>query len=277
MPNNTTKLEDIEIALFLDGIRQWYGFDFHDYATASLKRRIWKCVQAEGLKTVSGFLERVLHDPACMERFLMTISVDTTAMFRDPEFYLAFRQKVVPLLRKLPFIRIWHAGCASGEEVYSMAILMQEEGLYDKARIYATDMNEVLLENAKSGIYPLRSMQEYTANYQKAGSLAGSFAEYYTASHDHVLFKPALQKNIVWGQHNLVTDSSFNEFQVIICRNVMIYFNKTLQARVHRLFYDSLCLNGIIGLGKSESMRFTPCEECYEVIDAEQKIYRKVR
>jgi len=274
---NSEKLEDIEISLFLDGIHQRYGFDFRDYSDASLKRRIWKCVHSEGLQTITRLLDRVLHDPVCMERFLMTVSVDTTSMFRDPDFYRAFRQKVVPLLRNLPLIRIWHAGCASGEEVYSMAILMQEEGLYDKCRIYATDMSEVILEKAKSGIFPLRFMQEYTGNYLKAGSLGGSFSEYYTASHEHVLFKPSLKKNIVFAQHNLVTDGSFNEFQVIICRNVMIYFNKKLQDRVHRLFFDSLSLSGFIGLGKSETIRFTPCEESYEVLDAEQKLYRKVR
>jgi len=219
--------ENIEIALLLDGIYRKYGFDFRNYAHASLKRRIWKSVHAEELKSVTGLLERLLHDPAAMERFLITISVDTTALFRDPGFYLALRRTVAPFLRELPFFRVWHAGCASGEEVYSMAILLQEEGLYAKSRIYATDMNEVLIEKAKSGIYPLRAMQEYTENYQQAGG-AGSLSEYYTASHGHVLIKPSLRQNIVWGQHNLVTDSSFNEFQLIICRNVMIYFDTTL-------------------------------------------------
>lgn len=274
MPHN---LENIEIALFLDGIYRRYGFDFRDYAPASLKRRIWKCIQNEGLKSISGFLEKVLHEPACMERFLMTVSVDVTSMFRDPGFYVAFRQKVVPLLQNLPLIRIWHAGCCTGEEVYSMAILMQEEGLYDKTRLYATDMNEALLEKAKTGIYHLRNMQVYTENYQKAGGKAGSFSEYYTSRHDYALFRPSLQNNIVWAQHNLVTDSSFNEFQVIICRNVLIYFNKTLQARVHRLFNNSLCMNGILGLGSRESMKFSVCEESFKLLDGEQKLYRKVR
>jgi len=270
------ELEDIEVRLLLEGIYQHYGWDFRDYAPASLKRRIWKCIQDEKLETVSGFQEKVLHDPACMERFLLAMSIDVTAMFRDPGFYLAFRRRVAPLLRVLPFIRIWHAGCASGEEVYSMAILLHEEGLCDRCRLYATDMNEAVVEKAKAGIFPLSAMQEYTSNYQQAGGRS-SFSEYYTARYDNAILRPALKENIVWAQHNLVTDASFNEFHVIVCRNVIIYFNKSLQERVHRLIYDSLATGGVLGLGSKESLRFTPCEDCYEVVDEREKLYRKVR
>src|SRR5439155_17804684 len=185
---------------------------------------------------IAGLLEKVLHDPACMERLLLDLSVNTTAMFRDPKLYLAFREKVVPLMRTYPFVSIWHAGCSTGEEVYSMAILLTEEGLYDRCRIYATDINDVVLQQAKDGIFPLNRMQEYTENYIRAGGKQ-SFSEYYTAKYDGALFSPTLTRNVVFSQHNLVTDRSFAEFNVIFCRNVLIYFDRELQDRVHGLFY----------------------------------------
>src|SRR5512132_3148531 len=175
-------LELIEIQLLTEGIYRHYGFDFRDYSLPSLRRRIWKRVYAEGLSTISGLQEKVLHDASCMERLLLDLSINTTAMFRDPTFYLAFRQKVVPMLRTYPFVRIWHAGCSTGEEVYSMAILLEEEGLYDRCRIYATDINDVVLTRAREGIYALDRMQEYTQNYLKAGGRR-SFSEYYTAKY----------------------------------------------------------------------------------------------
>src|SRR5215213_10903597 len=221
-------LEAIEVRLLTEGIFQHYGFDFRDYSMPSLRRRIWKRVYAEGLSTISGLIEKVLHDPQSMERLLLDLSVNTTAMFRDPTFYLAFRRKVVPMLRTYPFVRIWHAGCSTGEEVYSMAILLQEEGLYDRARIYATDINEVVLQRARAGIFPLEKMQEYTENYIRAGGTR-SFSEYYTAMYDGALFNSSLTRNVVFSQHNLVTDGSFSEFHVILCRNVMIYFDRELQ------------------------------------------------
>ncbi|HEX2095098.1 MAG TPA: protein-glutamate O-methyltransferase CheR [Longimicrobiaceae bacterium] len=271
-----TELEKIEVELLLEGIYRYYGFDFRSYAYASLKRRVWKRIHAEGLSTVSELQSRVLHEREMMERLLMDLSVNVTAMFRDPNFYRAFRTKVVPLLRTYPFIRVWHAGCSTGEEVYSMAILLTEEGLYDRARIYATDINEVVLQQAKAGIFPLEKMQDYTQNYLQAGGKR-SFSEYYTAAYDGALFSPPLTRNVVFAQHNLVTDRSFSEFNVILCRNVMIYFDRSLQARVHGLFYESLPVYGILALGSKESMRFSEYEECYEEIDSREKIYRKVR
>lgn len=240
---NNKELEEIEIQLLLEGIYRHYGFDFRDYAQASLKRRIWKCIQEEKLETVSGFQERILHDPVFMKGFLLAISIDVTSMFRDPGFYLAIKKKVVPHLRNHSLLRIWHAGCSTGEEVYSMAILLLEEGLYDKTRIYATDLNGVILEKAKNGIFPLTSMKEYTDNYLKAGG-TGSFSEYYTARYENALFKSSLKKNIIWAEHNMVSDASFNEFHIILCRNVMIYFNKSLQDRVHKLLYESMAISG---------------------------------
>ena len=269
-------LEEIEIQLLTEGVYRHYGFDFRDYSMPSLRRRIWKRIYAEGLSTISGLVEKVLHDPACMERLLLDLSINTTAMFRDPTFYLAFRQKVVPMLRTYPFVRIWHAGCSTGEEVYSMAILLQEEGLYDRCRIYATDINEAVLQKAKAGIFPIASMQENTSNYIAAGGTR-QFSEYYTARYDHAIFRPALRESVVFAQHNLVTDASFNHFNVIFCRNVLIYFNNALQERVQRLFLNSLEMFGILGLGKKETVRYTSVSDYFEEIDAEERLYRRVR
>jgi chemotaxis protein methyltransferase CheR len=269
-------VEQVEIELLLEGVFRQYGYDFRSYAYASIRRRVWKRIRAEGLETVSALQQRVLHDQEAMNRLLMDLSVSVTAMFRDPGFYAAFRERVVPLLRTYPFIRVWHAGCSSGEEVYSLAILLHEEGLYERARIYATDINEVVLQQAKAGIFPIDKMREYTQNYQRAGGTA-SFSEYYTAAYDGALFSPALKRNVVFSQHNLVTDNSFSEFNVILCRNVMIYFNRTLQGRVHELFYQSLPTYGILALGSKETLRFSGYEDRYETISASEKIYRKVR
>jgi chemotaxis protein methyltransferase CheR len=199
-----------------------------------------------------------------------------TAMFRDPGFYRAFRDIAIPLLRTWPFIRIWHAGCSTGEEVYSMAILLSEEGLYERSRIYATDINDVVLQQAKAGIFPLNRMQEYTENYIRAGGKQ-SFSEYYTAKYDGALFSPSLTRNVVFSQHNLVTDRSFSEFNVIFCRNVLIYFDRELQDRVHALFYESLSMFGVLALGSKETLRFSKYEPCYEKLHAREKMYRKVK
>ncbi len=263
-PRYDAELERIEIELLLEGIYRHYGFDFRAYAYASIRRRLWKRIEGEGLSTVSALQARVLHEPQLMERLLLDLSINVTAMFRDPTFYRAFRENVVPLLRTYPFIRFWHAGCATGEEVYSMAILLQEEGLYERCRIYATDINEVVLQKAKEGIFPLDRMQEYTENY-------------IAARYGGALFEPTLTKNVVFSPHNLVTDRSFSEFNVILCRNVLIYFDKALQAKVHRLFYESLAMFGILAVGSKESVRFSPHENSYEQINGPEKIYRKAR
>ncbi len=270
------ELERIEIELLLEGIFRNYGFDFRSYAYASVRRRLWKRIEAEGLPTVSALQARVLHEPQLMEKLLLDLSINVTAMFRDPGFYRAFRETVVPLLRTYPFIRLWHAGCATGEEVYSMAILLKEEGLYDRCRIYATDINEVVLQKAKEGIFPLDRMQEYTENYISAGGKR-AFSDYYLAKYGGAIFDDALTRNVVFSLHNLVGDRSFAEFNVILCRNVLIYFDKSLQARVHGLFYDSLAMFGILVLGSKESLRFAPFEECYEQINGQEKIYRKAK
>ncbi|SRR5579883_2930201 len=274
-PSNPNALEDIEVQLLLEGIYRYYGFDFRGYAPSSMKRRIRKIMSTEMLPTISALQDKILHDAACMERFLLGLTVNVTSMFRDPSFFLSFRLRVVPLLRTYPFIRIWHAGCSTGQEVYSMAILLQEEGLYHRCRIYATDMNELVLQKAKQGIYALNLMQEYTQLYLKAGGKR-SFSEYYTAGYGNAIFRGSLKENIVFSQHNLATDSSFNEFNVILCRNVLIYFDRTLQQRVHQLFYDSLCSFGILGLGRRESLKLTPHEQSYEELIKGERLYRRL-
>ena len=275
LPTETGILEDIEIGLLLEGLYRAHGFDFRDYSRASIKRRILEMMTAEKLETVSAFQNRVLHDTACLERFLLGLSVHATAMFRDPSFYSTLRRRVVPLLRTYPTVQIWIAGCSTGEEVYSLAILLQEERLYEKCRIYATDISQAVLRRARDGIFPLAAMRDYTNNYHQAGGLH-EFSDYYTAQYDSVIFSTGLKNNVVFSEHNLATDGSFNEFQVILCRNVMIYFNKDLQARVHNLLYDSLSMFGVFGLGNKESLKFTPRASAYEHLNANDKLYRKV-
>ena len=270
----TDDLERIEVQLLLEAIYQHYGFDFRGYAAASLKRRLWHRAHAEKLDTISALQDRVLHDPAVMERLLLDLSINVTAMFRDPTFYVAFREKVVPLLRTYPFTRIWVAGCSTGEEVYSLAMLLLEEGVYDRTRIYATDINESVLNRARAGVFPLDKMREYTENYIRAGGKR-AFSEYYLAKYDGAQFQRTLVDNVVFAQHNLVSDRSFNEFNVIMCRNVMIYFDRTLQERVHRLFYESLVTFGVLALGAKESIRFSPHEDAYEELDPAERLYRK--
>lgn len=270
------ELEDIEIQLLLDGIFQHYGYDFRDYAISSLKRRIKISVEDEHVETISGFQEKILHDSMCMIRFIDTMSIGVTEMFRDPAFYLAFRKDVVPVLKHLPSIRVWHAGCSTGEEVYSMAILLKEEGLLEKTTLYATDMNEEALQKAKEGIYSIKATKQYNDNYIMTGG-SESFAKYYTAKYDNAIIKPELKTKIVWAEHNLVTDGSFNEFDAIICRNVMIYFNKALQNHTHKLFYESLSATGFFIIGNKENINLSPYEKYYKVIDPKWKIYRKIK
>jgi chemotaxis protein methyltransferase CheR len=269
------ELEDIEIGLLLEGVYRAHGFDFRDYSRASIKRRILELMKSEKVNTVSALQDKLLHDAACLDRFVLGLSVHATAMFRDPTFYSTFRRKVVPLLKTYPTVQIWIAGCSTGEEVYSLAILLQEEKLYDKCRIYATDISQVVLRRARDGIFPLSAMREYTNNYHQAGG-THEFSDYYTAQYDSVIFNPGLRHNVVFSEHNLATDGSFNEFQVILCRNVMIYFNKELQARVHNLFYESLSMFGVFGLGNKESLKFTPRAAFYQHINDNDKLYRKV-
>jgi chemotaxis protein methyltransferase CheR len=269
------RVEEIEFELLLEGVFRQWGFDFRNYAPSSLRRRVMNFMRGEHIASISALQDRVLHDEAWLNRFLYSLSVNVSAIFRDPGFYRSFRKEVVPLLRTYPFVRIWLAGVSMGEEVYSLAILLQEEGLYERCRIYATDINDAVLKKAKEGIYPLDLMQSYTSNYIKAGG-SREFSNYYTAAYDRAIFKSSLRDNVVFAQHNLAGDASFNEFHVILCRNVMIYFNSQLQADVHRLLYASLVMFGILGLGAKETLKFSPHEHAYEEIDKTAKLYRRV-
>lgn len=271
-----SELEDVELRLLLEGIYQYYGYDFRNYVNASIRRRIWYRIRAERLTNVSSLQEKVLHDPAAMARLFSDFSIQVSEMFRDPVFFDFFRKMVVPLLKELPFIRIWHAGCSSGEEVYSMAIMLYEAGLYHKTKIYATDMNQDLLIRAKEGVYLLDKMQLYGDNYLKSGG-KDKLDAFYEVRKDKAVFHSFLSRNVIFAQHNLATDHSFNEFHVIICRNVLIYFDKILQNRVHKLFYESLCMSGILGLGSKEDIAFNDYASYYVPFTPEQKIYRKVK
>ena len=265
-----------ELTLVLADIERRYGYDFRDYAYASLKRRFRQFARNEHLASMPELRECVLERPDCMARLLNTVSVSVTSMFRDPGCYLALREKVVPRLRSAHSIRVWVAGCATGEEAYSLAILLKEEGLCDSARIYATDLVQPMIDAARAGIFSTRKMPEFTRNYMAAGGTR-PFCEYYSAEDDCATLASALQANIVWAVHNLVTDGSFNEFQVIFCRNVMIYFTAALQVRVHKLLYDSLAVGGFLVVGSHEAIAGSPHEDCYAALDVDARIYRKVK
>jgi chemotaxis protein methyltransferase CheR len=269
------ELEAVQVRLFLENLFLRYGYDFRGYAYPSMRRRILRLVELEQATSIPALQARVLEDPACLERVLHSLTIHVTAMFRDPDFYVSFRTNVVPLLRTYPFVRVWIAGCASGEEVFSLAILLHEEKLYDRCRMYGTDLSESVIQAAKAGVFPLSQMKEYTANYIRAGGKE-DFSSYYKAEADGAIFRPWLRDNVVFAQHNLVTDGSPNEFNLIFCRNVMIYFTTELQAHVHRLFYSSLMRLGVLALGTRESLRFTPHEQDYEAIDSKQRIFKKV-
>lgn len=271
---NAADREMIEIDLLLEGVYRQYGFDFRQYSPASVRRRLRRRMDAEGLGTMTALLERLLHEPACMERLLLDLSVNVTSMFRDPTFYAALRKKVAPMLRTYPFVRIWNPGCSTGEETFSLAILLREEGLLDRCRIYATDMNEAVLAQARRGVFPLDRMRDFTAGYLAAGGRA-AFSEYYVAAYEGARFDQSLAAGIVFAQHNLVSDRSFNEFHMIVCRNVMIYFDTPLQHRVHQLLYESLGRFGILALGSKETIHRTPHEDDYAVLDHHERLYRR--
>jgi chemotaxis protein methyltransferase CheR len=270
----SSSLEDVELDVFLEAIARVYGYDFRNYARASLRRRVWRRVTAEDRSSVTGLLETVLHDPDAMERLRVDLSVTVTSMFRDPPFFRALRTEVLPQLRTYPFVRIWVAGCASGEEVYSLAILLREEGLGDRIRIYATDVSEEVLDRAREGLLPLDRMREYSSRYLEAGGREG-LSRYYEVEGRWARLDPSLRDGVVFARHNLVTDGTFNEFHLILCRNVLIYFDRSLQQRVHGLFDDSLVPLGMLALGARESLVSSDLRDRYEAVDPDMRIYRK--
>lgn len=268
------QVEDIEIRLLLEAIYQLYGYDFRSYSPASMRRRIMHRLTMSDFSTVLEMTDRVLRDRQFFVTLLNDLTVNVTEMFRDPEFYKAFREEVVPLLKTFPFIKIWHAGCSTGEEIYSMAILLEEEGLYERAMLYATDIDKNVLAAAKKGIYPIHAFKQYTDNYRRAGGRQ-SLSDYATARYDSVIMEQRLKRNIVFADHDLATDQVFGEMHVILCRNVLIYFDRPLQQRVFKLFGESLDMGGFLCLGTKESLRFSGNEESFEVVNRPLRIFRK--
>jgi chemotaxis protein methyltransferase CheR len=267
--------EKIEIELLLAGIQKRYGYDFTHYSHASLVRRLEKARAQARVTRFTELLDKLLHDEKYFDEFLKHMSVTVTEMFRDPAFYLAVREKIVPVLKTYPFVKIWHAGCATGEEVYSMALLLHEEGFLDRTRIYATDFNKHSLDAAEKGVYPAKNIEAYAANYRKAGG-KHDFSEYYNDGYELAKFKDFLKERVTFSYHNLVTDGVFGEMNLVCCRNVLIYFDKTLQERVLSKFAESLRHGGFLALGNKESLNFTPVKPLFESTDKKQRIYRKI-
>ena len=268
--------ERIEVDLLLEAVYRRYRYDFRGYARASLRRRLWRRAHDERVRTLSGLQERVLHDPLVMERLLRDLSINVTEMFRDPAFFRALREKVVPILRTYPYVRVWNAGCSTGEETFSLAIVLEEAGLLERTRIYATDMNDDVLAARARRALPARQdaalHRELPARRRRRATSRATTPSRATEA----VFSPALMDGAVFAQHNLAQDSSFNEFQLVVCRNVLIYFGRPLQERVHDLFLESLARFGVLALGHKESVVGSH-EDRYEVLDAAEKLYRRKR
>jgi len=265
----------IEIKLLVEAIYLRYSYDFRDYSPASLKRRVLHSLQQFQLPTVSSLQERVLHDPTAFSELLRYLTVPVSEMFRDPAYFLTLRQQVVPVLRTYPSVKVWVAGCSTGEEPWSLAILLREEGLLDRAMIYATDINPESLEKARMGLFPLEAMQGYTQNYQRAGGTQ-AFSSYYTAAFGAAKFDKTLARNMTFADHSLATDSVFAETHLVSCRNVLIYFNRRLQDRALGLFHESLCHRGFLGLGSKESIDFSAYARRFEPVARQERVYRKL-
>jgi chemotaxis protein methyltransferase CheR len=270
----TTELEKLEVNLLLEAIFQRYGHDFRQYAKASVHRRIHNIKTQAGLETVSELIPRVLYDPSCFERILREMSITVTTMFRNPGLFLFLRQNVMPYLKSYPSVKIWHAGCATGQEAYSLSILLKEENLAKRTVIYATDFNDTALDTAQKGIYDIKDVKDFTKNYQAAGGNR-SFSEYYHAEYGAMKLRQSLKDAITFANHNLAIDGVFSETQLILCRNVLIYFNKKLQDRVLNLFYESLAPNGFLCLGRRESMGCSTIRDKFVVLDEKHRVFQK--
>ncbi|SDG88684.1 CheR family methyltransferase [Chitinophaga filiformis] len=275
MKDHLRHLKDEDVLLLLNDLLEQYGYDFTDYSFASVKRRLQRVYIADRFPSFAEFRYRVKTDPGYLVHLMEQITVNVTEMFRDPGFFQELRRQVLPILATYPLIRIWHAGCSSGEEAYSVAILLHELNLLHKSIIYATDINESVLETARKGIFPLQYMQQYSQNYLLSGGKE-EFSRYYAANYEHAKFSDTLREKIIFAVHNLVTDRSFNEFQLIICRNVLIYFNKDLQDKVLHLFSDSLEQLGFLALGAKETLRFTTVAPLFKPVAQKEKIWRKM-
>ncbi len=265
---------DLEIMLLLQALYHKYGYDFREYSSAHIRRRIMGRYGLERFGSISEMQNRILNDEVFASQLLQDLSITVTEMFRDPQFYKALREQVIPVLKTYPFIKIWHAGCATGEEAYSMSIVIQEAGLQDRTTIYATDFNQRALNAAKDGIFSNKLMKDFTMNYQLSGGKE-EFSGYYAADNNNVIMNQSLKKNIVWANHNLVTDSVFAEVHLILCRNVLIYFNRDLQNKVQHLFYNSLANGAILCLGSKEGLTFMDVAPKYSDVDKKYRIYKK--
>jgi chemotaxis protein methyltransferase CheR len=269
------EIEELEIDLLLEAIQRRYGYDFRDYARASVRRKVRAIAATVGVAQISELVPRLLHDPQLFAGVVGTFATPVTEMFRDPPFFRYLRETIVPYLKTWPYVRIWLAGCATGEEVYSLAILLKEEGIYERCTLFATDFIDASLRRAQAGIYPLRSMKTNIANYQMAGG-RNHFSEYYHADYDAVIMDASLRQNITFANHNLVTDGVFSEVHLVLCRNVLIYFNTTLQKRVLTLFHDSLLHGGFLALGSKESLRQHDFKGKFQEMETAWKVYRKL-
>lgn len=268
------KNADIELRLLIEAIYLKYSYDFRDYSGASIKRRVHHALRQFECNTISALQERVLHDPAAFMQLLQLLTIPVSEMFRDPAHFLAIRREVVPLLRTYPSLKVWIAGCSTGEEVYSTAILLREEGLLERTIIYATDINPSSLEKAKQGIFSMESVRGWAENYRLAGGL-GSLSDYYTSGYDYAIFDKSLRETVTFADHSLATDSVFSETHLISCRNVLIYFNKKLQDRAFGLFHESLCHRGFLALGSKETLDFSGYSDAFENLVKPERIYRK--
>jgi len=266
-------IEDIEIELLLEGLYQRYHYDFRHYARASIKRRLLQARSQMGFASFSALQERLLHDPSTPPRLLNYLTVQVSEMFRDPSYFRALREKVIPHLRTYPSLKVWVAGCSHGEELYSLSILFREEGLDQRTLFYATDINPDALKAAEAGVYPLDRIRKFTENHQKSGART-SLSEYYTADYGRAVFDKSLRSQVVFSDHSLVTDAVFAEMHLISCRNVLIYFDRTLQDRAIGLFRDSLARKGFLGLGSKESLRFSKHASSFTDFDRDEKIYQ---
>ncbi|MEO5331698.1 MAG: protein-glutamate O-methyltransferase CheR [Magnetococcus sp. YQC-5] len=269
------EIEGIEIQLLLEALRLRYGYDFRSYTRSSLNRRILHCLSICDFKYISEIIPRLLHEGMFLNRLISTLTVTVSSMFRDPDVFKALREKVIPILKTYPFINIWHAGCATGEEVYSMAILLKEVGLYDRAQFYATDMDEESLKKATDGNFPIEKLEEFSKNYQLAGGKK-NFLDYVRIQGNVLQIDPALKKNVMFANHNLAGDGVFAEMHLILCRNVLIYFDATLQEKVIQLFSDSLARGGFLCLGSNETLEFTKLHDQFTPVIKKYRICRKI-
>jgi chemotaxis protein methyltransferase CheR len=274
--NAHPETERIELRLLLEAVYLQFGYDFRNYSMAHVKRRIEHRLTLAGLASISMLQHAVLHDGVMFQTFLQDLSINVSEMFRDPPFYLALRNEILPMLETYPSFKIWHAGCSAGQEVYSMAILLHEAGMRERGLVYATDFNHAILEQAREAAFPLAQLKDYTAKYQQAGG-ENSFADYYTADDERAVLRSFLKERTFFSEHNLVTDGVFGEMHLVVCRNVLIYFDRSLQDRVVGLFLDSLCPGGFLCLGSKESLKFSRHAEKFEVVSEKDKIYRKRR